>query len=118
MDAAVLLKINIISDRDSFEGYPTTKAAMVGGKRKSASTVSDEEPSKKLRKAGQGSRMTSKQQRLAMFKRPKPAIPLDQIPLSVLERLVNFLDVVTTISFCRFFFPVLNSLYFLDGYAA
>ena len=91
---------------------------MVGGKRKSASTVSAEEPSKKLRKSGQGSRMTSKEQRLAMFKRPKPAIPLDQIPLSVLERLVNFLDVVTTISFCRFFFPVLNSLYFLDGYAA
>ena len=110
MDAAVLLKINIISDRDSFEGYPTTKAAMVGGKRKSASTVSAEEPSKKLRKTGQGSRMTSKEQRLAMFKRPKPAIPLDQIPLSVLERLVNFLDVVTTISFCRFFFLILNSL--------
>ena len=76
---------------------------MVGDKRKSASPVSDEEPANKLRKTkkktGQGSRMGSKEQELAMFKRPKPSIPLDQMPLEVLERLVNFLDVVTTISF-------------------
>ena len=111
VDAAVLLNINIISDRDSFEGYPTTKVAMVGGKRKSASTVSDEEPSTKLKKTRQGSKMTSKEQRLAMFKRPKPIIPLDDWPLGVLERLVNFLDVVTTISFLfmsSFFVLVLN----------
>jgi len=68
---------------------------MVGGKRKSASTVSDEEPSTKLKKTRQGSKMTSKEQRLAMFKRPKPIIPLDDWPLGVLERLVNFLDVVS-----------------------
>jgi len=70
---------------------------MVGGKRKSASPVSDEEPANKLRKTktGQGSRMGSKEQELAMFKRSKPIIPLDQIPLEALERLFNFLDVVS-----------------------
>ena len=70
---------------------------MVGGKRKSTSPVSDEEPANKLRKkkTGQGSRMVSKEQELAMFKRSKPIIPLDQIPLEVLERLLNFLDVVS-----------------------
>ena len=76
---------------------------MVGVKRKLASTVTDEEPANKLRKTQkktrQGSRMASKEQKLAMFKKPMPIIPLDQIPLEVLERLVNFLDVVTTKSF-------------------
>ena len=72
---------------------------MVGVKRKSALTGSGEGPSKKSRKTGQGSNMKSKEQKLAMFKRPKPIIPLDHIPLEVLERLVDFLDVVTAISF-------------------
>ena len=75
---------------------------MVGGKRKLASTVTDEEPAIKLRKTkktGQGSKTASKEQKLTMFKRVKPIIPLDQIPLEVLERLVNFLDVVTISSF-------------------
>ena len=79
------------------------KVAMVGGKRKLASTVTDEEPAKKLRKTkkktGQGSKTASKEQKWTMFKRVKPIIPLDQIPLEVLERLVNFLDVVTISSF-------------------
>ena len=56
------------------------KVVMVGVKRKSALTGSGEGPSKKLRKTGQGSRMTIKEQKLAMFKRPKPVIPLDHIP--------------------------------------
>ena len=76
---------------------------MVGGKRKLASTVTDGEPANKLmktkKKTGQGSGMASKGQKLLMFKRAKPVIPLDQIPLHVLEMLINFLDVVTTISF-------------------
>ena len=81
---------------------------MVGVKRKSALTGSGEGPSKKSRKTGQGSRMTIKEQKLAMFKRPKPIVPLDHIPLEVLERLVNFLDVVIAIflfivSFLSFF---------------
>ena len=74
-----------------------SKVAMVGRKRKLASTVTDGEPANKLmktkKKTGQGSRMVSKGQKL--FKRAKPVIPLDQIPLEVLEMLVNFLDVVT-----------------------
>jgi len=72
---------------------------MVGRKRKLASTVTDEEPANKLmktkKKTGQGSGMASKGQKLLMFKRAKPVIPLDQIPLEVLEMLVNFLDVVS-----------------------
>ena len=83
---------------------------MVGVKRKSALTGSGEGPSKKSRKTGQGSKMKSKEQKLAMFKRPKPVIPLDHIPLEVLERLVNFLDVVTAISFLSFFLIVCKLL--------
>ena len=65
---------------------------MVCGKRKFASPVFEEEPANKLRKTktGQGLRMGSKE--LAMFKRSKPIIPLDWIPLEVLQRLLNFLD--------------------------
>ena len=107
MEVGVLLKINIISD---IWRLSNNKVAMVSGKRKSTSTVSDEEASNKLRKTGQGSRMSSKVQKLAMFKRPTPSIPLDQMPLGVLERLVTFLDVVTTISF---FLLVLDSLHML-----
>ena len=76
-----------------------SKVAMVGRKRKLASTVTDGEPANKLmktkKKTGQRSRMASKGQKLLMFKRAKPVIPLDQIPLEVLEMLVNFLDVVS-----------------------
>ena len=70
---------------------------MVGGKRKLTSPVSDKEPANKLRKTktGQGSRLGSKEQELVMFKRSQPIIPLDQIPLEALERLLNFLDVVS-----------------------
>ena len=108
VDAAAL--INLISDWvTEAEGYPTIEVAMithslVSGKRRSASTVSDEEPTNKLRKTGRGSRMTttSKELKLTMFKRPKPIISLDQmLPLGVLERLVNFLDVVNVL-FCLF----------------
>ena len=64
---------------------------------KKESPVFEEEPANKLRKTktGQGSRMGSKEQELAMFKRSKPIIPLDRIPLEALERLFNFLDVVS-----------------------
>ena len=60
------------------------KVAMVGVKRKLASTVTDEEPANKLRKTQkktrQGSRTASKEQKLAMFKKPMPIIPLESRP--------------------------------------
>ena len=77
---------------------------MVGGrKRKAATTVTDEEPPLKLRKTKntQGSKVSipsKKGHESNMFQTPQPAISLDQLPLEVLERLVTFLDVVTTIS--------------------
>ena len=78
---------------------------MVGGrKRKAATTVTDEEPPFKLRKTKkntQGSKVSipsKKGHESNMFQTPQPAISLDQLPLEVLERLVTFLDVVTTIS--------------------
>ena len=83
---------------------------MVSGKRKYASSVFDEKPFNKLRKTGQQYRMISKEQKLAMFMRPKPIIPLDMLDLGVLERLLNFLDVVTAISL-HFLILVLNSFY-------
>ena len=78
---------------------------MVGGrKRKAATTVTDEGPPLKLRKTKkntQGSKVSipsKKGHESNMFQTPQPAISLDQLPLEVLERLVTFLDVVTTIS--------------------
>ena len=70
---------------------------MVGRKRKSPAIPSGRAPRvKKAKVVGQDDGVCKRPRKMNMSVKSRPIIPMDQLPMEVLEKLVTYLDVVST----------------------
>ena len=73
---------------------------MVGKKRKSPA-ISPRDKVKKAKVEGQYDGVCKRPRKMNLPKKSRSSIPMDQLPMEVLEKLVTYMDMVSTLLPCR-----------------